>query len=159
MRNVVTKLFLGNAIAAIIVFGADISDNSLGTWKLNVEKSTSSPGPLRVKSLTLTRQAEAGGVRTTATVGLGNDNPVVSSSIAKYDGKDYSVSNAPWDTASEEQVDANTFTLKTKRTGGKYNCTARTVISDDGKTMTTTASGTDSRGKPFKSVSVFDKQQ
>jgi hypothetical protein len=42
--------------------------------------------------------------------------------------------------------------------GGKYKSTARTVISADGKTMTTTSKGTGADGKAFSSVAVFDKQ-
>lgn len=155
MRHIVRKLFLGTAIAAMMAFGAD---NSLGTWKLNLEKSTFTPGPAPAKSITLKREAAEGGVRTTATVGLGNGDPTTSSSIAKYDGKYYSVPNAPWDTVSNEQVDANTFAATTKKTGGKYSSTSRTVISNDGKTMTTTSSGTDNEGKPFNNNAVFDKQ-
>jgi hypothetical protein len=153
MRHIVTKLFVGTAIAAMMAFGAD---NSLGTWKLNLEKSSITSGPAPV--LTLKREAVEGGVRTTATVGRGNGDPITSSSIAKYDGKDYFVPNAPWDTISTEQVDANTFTATTKKTGGKYSSTSRTVISKDGKTMTTTSSGTNNEGKPFNNTAVFDKQ-
>jgi hypothetical protein len=155
MRHIVTMLLLGTAVAAIMAFGAD---NSLGTWKLNLEKSRFTPGPLPVKNIILTRQEAEGGVRTTATGEQVNGDPINSSSVAKYDGKEYFVPSSPWDTTTNTQVDANTFTATSKKAGGKYSSTSRTVISKDGKTMTTTSIGTDGEGKSFNNTSVFDKQ-
>jgi hypothetical protein len=40
MRNILVKLFIGTAITSIAMFGAD---NSIGTWKRNIEKSKSTP--------------------------------------------------------------------------------------------------------------------
>ena len=42
--------------------------------------------------------------------------------------------------------------------GGVYKATGRTVISNGGKTMTTTAKGTNGQGKEFTQTFVFDKQ-
>jgi hypothetical protein len=42
--------------------------------------------------------------------------------------------------------------------GGKYHTTARTVVSEDGKTMTTTTKGTGVDGKPIATTAVFDRQ-
>jgi hypothetical protein len=41
---------------------------------------------------------------------------------------------------------------------GKYRASGRIVISGDGKTMTTTASGVDADGKPMTLKLVYDKQ-
>jgi hypothetical protein len=54
--------------------------------------------------------------------------------------------------------DSNTFTTVTKKTGGKYKSTGRTVISKDGKTMTTTSRGINAQGKPFSYTMVWEKQ-
>jgi hypothetical protein len=43
MRNLLAKLVVGATISAIALFGAD---NSVGTWKLNIEKSNYTPAPL-----------------------------------------------------------------------------------------------------------------
>jgi hypothetical protein len=63
-----------------------------------------------------------------------------------------------WDMTGVKQVNANTVTEERSKMGGKYKSTVRIVISGDGKTMTSTAKGTDTNGKPFSSVMVFDKQ-
>jgi hypothetical protein len=155
MRSIFAKLFIGATITAIGVFGAD---NSLGNWKLNLEKSVYNPGPATVKSLTATRQASENGVSTISTGELANGDSINSSYTAKYDGKDYPVTGAPWDTVSIKQVDANTFTSAAKKTGGTYSSTSRTVISKDGNTMTVASKGTNAEGKAFDNNLVYDKQ-
>src|SRR5713226_3657805 len=113
MRRILARLVIGIAITAIGVFGAD---NSLGTWKRNIEKSKSS-SPRTVKSLTTVREASDGGVKVTTTGENMDGTPINSSYTAKYDGKEYPVTGAPWDTISIRQKDANTFTSETKKTG------------------------------------------
>jgi hypothetical protein len=45
-----------------------------------------------------------------------------------------------------------------QKTGGKYQATSRIVISDGGKTLTTTTKGTNAEGIAFAYTFVFDKQ-
>jgi len=155
MRNILAKLFIGATITVIGAFGAD---NSLGNWKLNLEKSTYNPGPPAVKSLTAARQASEQGVSSVSTGELANGDSINSSYTAKYDGKDYPVTGAPWDTVAIKQVDANTFTSASKKTGGTYNATSRTEISKDGNIMTVASKGTNAEGKAFDNLLVYDKQ-
>jgi hypothetical protein len=155
MRRILSKTLLVSAITAIAAFGAD---NSLGTWKLNVEKSKYTPAPFPIKTLTTTREAADGGVKGTAVGEQANGTPINSTSSIKYDGKEYPVTGAPWDTISVKQINANTFTSETKQKNGKYHATGRTVISKDGKTMTTTTKGTNADGVAFAGTLVYDKQ-
>ena len=83
---------------------------------------------------------------------------IKSSYTVKYDGKDHPVTGSAWDTVSMKQIDANTFSTVTSKTGGKYHMAGRTVISKDGKTMTTTTKGTNAEGKPSTATAVYDKQ-
>ena len=94
MRNILGKLFIGMAITAIAMFGAD---NSIGTWKRNVGKSKLTP-PLAnpIKSLTLTYEAMDGGIKLTATGERKDGTAINSSYTAKYDGKEYPVTGATW---------------------------------------------------------------
>ena len=156
MRNALLKMFIGLAITSIGMFGAD---NSIGTWKRNVEKSTSKPpNPNPITSLTLVYEAADGGVKQTATGKRKDGTPINGCYSAKYDGKEYPVTGATWDTISIKQIDANTFTSETKKTGGKWHVTGRTVISKDGKTMTTTTKGTNAEGQPYTAKLVYEKQ-
>jgi len=139
-------------------FGAD--DNSLGTWKANVEKTKYTPAPWPVKSVTAVREAAPGGVKVTNTGERTDGTPINTSYTAKYDGSPATVSGqgAPYDTVSIKQNDANTFTYDAKKSDGKYHAHGSLVVSPDGKTLTLTAKGTDADGKPMTIKLVYDKQ-
>jgi len=157
MRNIVTKPVIGIAVMAIGLFGAD---NSLGTWKRNMEKSKANPPASNpVKSLTTVREASGDSVKVTNT-GVRQDGTSADwSYTAKYDGKEYPVTgNAAFDTISVKQIDANTFSTVARKKDGKYHTTGRMVISKDGKTSTLTTKGTNGDGKPFTQTIVYDKQ-
>ena len=156
MRNILTKAFIGLAIMSIGMFGAN---NSIGTWKMNVAKSKSTPADSNpIKSLTLVREAIDGGVKVTGTGERKDGTAINSSSSVKYDGKEYPYTGAAWDTISMKQIDANTFTNEVKKTGGKYHTTGRIVISKDGKTMTLTTKGTNAEGQPSSAKLIYEKQ-
>jgi hypothetical protein len=156
MRIFFTKAFLVLATATIAAFGAD---NTIGTWKLNVAKSKSTPAPMPVKSLTVTREAADGGAKVTTTGEQADGTAINASYTAKYDGKDVQITgNSPYDTIAIKQVNANTLTDTRKKTGGQYHATGRIVVSNGGKTLTGTTKGTNADGKEFTNIFVFDKQ-
>ena len=155
MKTILNKAFIALAITTISALAAD---NSIGTWKLNVEKSTYSPAPMPLKSLTTVREAVDGGVKVTSTGEQADGTPINSSYSVTYDGHDASVTGAPWDSMSVKQINANTFAAESKQSNGKYHSTSKMVISSDGKTMTTTAKGTNADGVPFTAVFVYEKQ-
>jgi hypothetical protein len=157
MRNLFGRALIALAFTTVAVFGAD---NSLGTWKLNPEKSKYTPAPMPLKSLTVKREAADGGVKVT-TVGERTDGTKIDSTYtAKYDGSPVSVTGtgAPYDTISIKQVNANTLTDERKKTGGSYRSSGRYVISGGGKTLTWTSKGTSEDGKPFTATFVYEKQ-
>jgi hypothetical protein len=155
MRNIVANLIIGVTITTIVLG----SDNLIGTWKHNIEKSkTTSPSKNPLNNLTVVIEAIGGGVKVTATGERQDGTPINGAFTAKYDGKEYPVTGAPWDTISMKQIDANHFTLETRKTGGNYHMTTRTVISKDGKTMTETFKGTNSAGQPTSGIDVYEKQ-
>jgi hypothetical protein len=158
MRNVVARLVVGVAITSIAMFGAD---NSIGTWKRNIEQSKStspSTSTSPITSLTVLREALDGGVQDTVTGQRKDGTAINSVYTAKYDGKPYQVTGAPYDTISIKQIDSNNFTSEAKKTGGKYHVTGRMIISKDGKTMTQTTKGIDADGKPSNGTYIYDKQ-
>lgn len=155
--------FFKLALATLAIASATVAlaaDHSLGTWKLNVEKSKYSPGPLPVKSLSTTREADGDGVKATTTGERADGSAINATYTAKFDGSPASVSGqgAPYDTISIKQVNAGTFTYETKNSSTKYHATGRLVVSKDGKTMTMKGSGTDAEGKPMTVTLVYEKQ-
>jgi hypothetical protein len=157
MRSIFSRALAVLAITAVAALGAD---NSIGSWKVNIAKSKYTPAPIPVKSLTSVREAAPNGVKVTVTGELADGAAINATYTAKYDGVAVAVtgSGAPYDSISIKQVNANTLTYEAKQTNGKYNASGRTVISKDGKTMTTTAKGTDTNGAAMTLKLVYDKQ-
>ena len=156
MRN--TIVFALAVVATVCTTWA--ADNTLGTWKYNTAKSKGAPGISPIANLTVTREAMEGGVKITAKGARADGSKIDTVTNAKYDGKPVTVtgSGLTWDTVAIKQVDANTLSEERSKQGGKYHTTVRTVVSSDGKTMTSTAKGTGSDGKPVTTTGIFDKQ-
>jgi hypothetical protein len=157
MRKMFSRVLAILAITAVAALGAD---NSIGTWKVNVAKSKYTPAPFPVKSLTSVREAAPDGVKVTNTGERADDSAINASYTAKYDGSWVTVTGtgSPYDSISIKQVNANTLTYEAKQTNGKYRASGRTVISSDGKTMTTKAKGTDANGAALTLTLVYEKQ-
>ena len=158
MRKILSLALFALAITTTVPAWGQ--DNSIGTWKANVAKCKYTPAPWPVKSLTVTREAVPGGVKVTNT-GMRTDGSAINASYnAKYDGSSSEVTGegSPYDSISVKQGDANTFTYEAKNSKTKYRASGRIVISGNGKTMTTTASGVDADGKPMTLQLVYDKQ-
>jgi hypothetical protein len=157
MRRMLGSVLAILAVTAIAALGAD---NSVGTWKINVTKSKYTPAPFPIKSLTSVREAAPGGVKVSNTGERADGSPINATYAAKYDGTSTAVTGtgSPYDTISLKQVNANTLTYQAKQANGKYSASGRTVISSDGKTMTTKAKGTDTNGKPMTLTLVYEKQ-
>ena len=157
MRRMFSRFLAVFAITAVIAFGAD---NSIGTWKVNVAESKYTPAPFPVKTLTSVREAVPGGVKVTNTGERADGTAINASYTAKYDGSAAAVTGtgSPYDSIAIKQVNANTLTYQAKQTNGKYLASGRTVISSDGKTMTTRAKGVDANGAPMTLTLVYEKQ-
>ena len=111
------------------------------------------------KHQTIVREAVDGSVKHTSKAERMNGTVAENTFTARYDGKAVPVvGNAPYNTISWKQVDANTFTLETRKTDGKYHTTGKVTNSEDGKTMIATQNGTDAEGNPISFTVVLDKQ-
>ena len=110
---VALTLSAGQAAAQAVPAGNPI----VGTWKLNVAKSTFTPGP-GWQSQTRTYRATPGGASVSWTgVGAHGETMQVSYDY-NYDGKDYPmVGSANYDTLNAIQVDAFTVKSEEKRDG------------------------------------------
>ena len=136
---------------------AQATDPIIGTWKLNLAKSTYSPGP-PPKSLTVTFEAAGAGLKITSSGVDAQGNPTATSYTGQFDGKDYPVTGSPgYDSQSLKRINASTV-QSTRKKAGKVVQTAMRVVSKDGKTYTTTTDGTNAAGKKIHDVAVFEKQ-
>ena len=114
-----------------------VEDLVLGTWVLNVAKSTYSPGPAP-RSQTRTYEAHEKGVKASIKTVDAAGNSTFSEYIAAYDGIEYPLTGSPTSNGiALKKIDAYTAEVAVMH-AGKPTGTARRVISRDGKTMTIT---------------------
>ena len=135
------------------------NDARLGTWKLNLKKSTFNPGPAP-KSQTRTYEQDDKGVKVSVKGVRADGNPVSYGFTSNSDGQESPISGTgPYgaDTIVLKRVDASTVTGTLKK-AGKVVEVVRSEVSADGKILTISTSGTDATGQEFKNVAVFDKQ-
>ncbi len=77
--------------------------------------------------------------------------------IGMFNGTDYAVTGDPnADMRSYKKVDDHTLNFWQKK-GGKVTTSGKIVVAPDGKSRTVHATGTDSKGKKFHNVVVYDK--
>jgi len=156
---------------------AQDADPILGTWVLNVAKSTFSPGPApRSESRTFIKETLQ-----TRVTGSGSAEPRTYRSVRQEinatsqgvdeqgqpttrewtivdDGRDRPITGDPdADMLSLTRIDAFTSALTLKR-AGRVVITGTQAISRDGKLMTVTMNGVNARGQAIRDVLVFEKQ-
>jgi hypothetical protein len=150
-------------LAAVLVVGliarTQSSDPWIGTWKVNLEKSTYSPGPKPTVAGTVKIEPSAGGgIKTTIDGTNPEGQPTHTESVGGFDGKDNPVTGAPAPmTNALKRVDDRTFEVMGK-VDGKPAVTTRVAVSADGKTITATQTGTNAQGQSINNVLVLDKQ-
>jgi len=136
------------------------SNPSIGTWKLNTEKSKYNPGPAP-QNASQTYEAQGDGVKVSNEGTAGDGSHYAWSYTANYDGKDNALSGTGTpggaDTIALKRINANT-TKATFKKAGKVVFTGRDGVSKDGKVRTITAKGTDANGKAVSRVLVYEKQ-
>ena len=108
----------------------------VGTWKLDVAKSTYQQGKAPASETRTYLATDDGGLQLTADAVLPSGTKQPTGYRAKYDGKDHPYSGAAGDTiAITGDGWASDSTIKM---GGKVTQTTHSVVSKDGKTMTLT---------------------
>ena len=134
------------------------SNNDVGTWNLNVAKSTYSPGPA-LKSATLRIEPAGAGVKVTVDQVLPDGTKRHWEYTANYDGKDNPVTgnNPDADMAARTRINAATIQTVNKK-GGKVTTTNISAISSDGKTRTITTKGTNGQGQTVNNVAFWERQ-
>jgi hypothetical protein len=136
---------------------AQVSKGLVGTWKLNVAKSTYNPGPAP-KSMTIVYTPAGESLKISVELVPATGATQKWEMTGAYDGKEHPVTGNP---------DADSITLKsindttgesTFKKDGKVMAVNARVLSTDGKTLTITSKGTTGDGKPRNDVAVYDKQ-
>jgi hypothetical protein len=125
----------------------------IGTWKLDVAKSTYQQGKAPASETRNYLATEDGGIQLTASAVLPSGTQQPSGYRAKYDGKDYPYSGTAGDTIA---ITGDGWTAdSTIKMAGKVIQTSRSVVSKDGKTLTQTTKT--ASGRPV-STRIYHKQ-
>jgi hypothetical protein len=157
---VLTAALLTGGQAAARAAGQSASpleDRVIGTWTLDVDKSTYNPGP-PPRSQRRTYEAHPEGIKATIVTVDAEGHVATTEYVAGYDSIEHPLSgSAEFNAIALKRVNPETAEA-TLRHGRKLIGMARRVISKDGKTMTITFEGTDSRGRNVRNVAVYAKQ-
>ena len=145
------------AVVLSVAAGAQAPDPLVGTWKLDVAKSTYKPGPAP-KSATVVITAAGTGLKIDIDAVGGDGKPMKWMYSNNRDGKDTPVTGNPaYDTVMVAQTSPTEGTITYKK-GGKAIATAKTSLSKDGKTLTVTTTGTDPMGQAMNNVALYTRQ-
>ncbi len=126
---------------------AQSDDPSVGTWKMNRDKSTG----ITVQDMTLTVEVAGNGLRNTAVGTTAGGRPFKIQYTAYYDGQDWPVTGyAVADRASHRKIDART-SERTDKFNGRAVQTSLRVVAEDGRSMIV-------KLMPAGSVIYYEKQ-
>ena len=155
-RSMVVAGVLVLAATATVVGQTD--NPQVGTWKMNIAKSTFSSGT-GFKSATSRIEAVGRGVKHTVDSVYADGTSRRYEYTTTYDGKDVTVvGNSPWgNTVALTHVDANTVRTVYKN-NGNVTVIQTSVVTNEGKTRTVTTKGTNPMGQAVNNVSVYDRQ-
>ena len=130
-------------------------DAHMGTWKLNEAKSKIPAGA--TKNHTVVYEAAGDSIKVTVDGTDASGAAAHNEWTGKFDGKDYAVTGDPTaDTRAYRKVGARTLAMTVKK-GGKVTVTGKIIVTANGKSRTVTTSGTDAKGKKFRTSAVYDK--
>jgi hypothetical protein len=158
MSRASVGVFVG--IAALIVASAaraQAPEPIVGTWKLDVAKSTYKPGPAP-KTSTLVIEPVGKGIKVAVDAVQGDGTPLKWGFTSLRDGKEEApvTGNPMFDAVLATRTNAYDGTNVYKK-AGKQVMTTHVSISADGKVMTLKSSGTDAKGQAIQNVAVYTK--
>ena len=136
---------------------ASRDDPVLGTWELDLSRSTFQPGP-PVLNQTRTFTQTSRGVRFVLEGRSASGAPMRTEFTAPYDGKDYPLTGSPSVNSVSLTRVTRLRTDATERKDGRVVFTVRREISEDGTTMTVTVNGTNAQGQQVANVLVFRRR-
>jgi len=131
MRGRAVWLGLAAVVLAAALPAQIKQDPFVGTWAMDPDKSTFTPGPVPTERYMTLEISEKGMMHLTKTPSLfgGSSNIVYT---AKFDGKDYEILGTGLDTVSLKPVDSNTIE-RSRKESGKVSETTALKISGERK--------------------------
>lgn len=145
------------AIGSAVKAAEPIADPVVGTWKLNLAKSTFGGIPA-YKSQIRTYTQSGANVTLKMTTVSGDGKETTTKATYKLNGKDYpSMGNPDFDSLSGVRIDTDTVEFTLKR-AGKQVGKIRRAVSKDGKTLTINYVISNANDVQTSALTVFDRQ-
>jgi hypothetical protein len=133
------------------------ADSWIGTWELNVSKSSYSSGPAPVAETVTTSDIGDGKLNTIIDVKEQDGKATHFEITYANDGADYPIGgSAPGKTASSRYVNAQTLESRLK-IDGKAVTTTTEVMAADSMSFISTTIATTRNGTPIKNVQVYER--
>lgn len=159
MKKAIWSAFLGAllTICTAITASAADADPVVGTWKLNLAKSTFAGIPaVKSQIRTYSRSGLALTLKMKTVSAEGKET--TTQTTYKFDGKYHpSMGNPDFDSLSGMQIDASTAEFTLKRAGKEVG-KIRRAVSNDGRTLTINYVITNADGIQTSALTLFDKQ-
>jgi hypothetical protein len=159
VTKILSNVFLGAFLtiaSAVMAAGID-ADPVVGTWKLDLAKSTFGGGPA-LKSQIRTYSQSAKGTTLKMKSVSADGKETTTQTTYQVDGKDYPSSGNPdFDSLAGTRIDSNTTEFTLRRVGKSVG-TIRRTVSRDGQTLTLNFVITNANGVQLSQLTVFDKQ-
>jgi hypothetical protein len=158
-KRIVIFVALATLVTVSAAVRAQSADPWMGTWKVNLAKSTYSPGPKPTVAGTVKMEPMSASMKSTIDGVNAQGQPTHTETVSKFDSTDVPVKGAaaPNSTSAFKRIDARTFQVVGK-VDGKPTVTTRVAISADGKTATATQSGKNAQGQSVSNTIVLDRQ-
>jgi hypothetical protein len=159
VKRLLSSAFLGALMTsggAVIAAGSD-ADPAVGTWKLNLAKSTFAGIPAYKSQIRIySRSGQDVTLKMTTVSAEGKETRT--QATYKLNGKDYpSMGNPDFDSLSGVQIDTNTVEFTLKKAGRQVG-KIRRAVSKDGQTLTINYVITNASGIQTAALTSFDKQ-
>jgi hypothetical protein len=158
VEGIMKQLGLGIIVAiglTLPVFG-QATNALIGTWKLNLQKSTSTLALARTQIMTFTGEGQ--NLRNTSEGIEAQGNTFKVTFMHIYDGKPHPTTGNPnYDSTAYTRVDSNNVNF-VRFKDGKPAEIGHLMVSPDGKTYSGFAEGIAANGQQYHYVLVFDRQ-
>ena len=155
MKRFVRSVFIGIALVGVSAAANAQTEPVMGTWKLDVAKSTYKPGPAP-KSSTVVVDPAGKGIKVAIDSVQGDGSPLKWGFTSLRDGKTEApvTGNPMFDTVTTTK-ESDTAGTNVYKKGGKVVMTSKLTVK--GNTMTVTSEGTDAKGQAVHNVAVYTK--
>jgi hypothetical protein len=157
------KLLVGLTLFALLSVTGVAQEGlrlKIGTWKLNLQKSTFPPGTAPKSDTRVYEDRGGGVVMSTHTTVNQQGQEALTIYVAKFDGKEYPVAtrgSGALSTIAFHMIDPYSEAFVLTR-DGKVAVRGTTTVSKDGKTLTMTLNTTNAQGQTSQGISIYEKQ-